>query len=85
MKWRVWIKGLVAATVAGAASALSAGISANVLAPETFNMNGGLMMMLKLAAMSAALNGLLGAAMYLKQSPVPADDGPAALPPASDA
>lgn len=86
MRWKVWLKGLAAAAVSGAASGVSAGASANMLAPETFNMNGGFLMSLKLMAMTAIISGLGGAILFLKQSPIPPDDTadlPKILPPAA--
>ena len=74
--WSVWLKGLAAAFISGGSSSLATGIGAMSLAPETFNMNGGLMMTVKLMAICAAFNAVLGAAMYLKQSPVPPDEVP---------
>ena len=59
----VWVKGLVAAVVGGAANA----VTTVIVAPDTFNFQGGLG---KLGAVAGA-SALVSAAMYLKQSPVP--------------
>ena len=60
---RNWIHGLVAAVVSGAANS----ITVAVVDPETFNIETGLDKMLTVAAVAA----IMGAAAYLKQSPLP--------------
>jgi zinc transporter ZupT len=61
---KMWLKGLIAAVIGGAANAVSAVIAA----PQTFNFSHeGLIAIAKLAA-AGALIALIG---YLKQSPVP--------------
>lgn len=83
--WKVWLKGLAAAFISGGANSLSTGLAAQAIAPDTFNMGAGLMMTIQLAAVSAAMAAVIGAAMYLAKSPVPEDEPspPPALPPAS--
>jgi hypothetical protein len=61
-----WLRGLVAAVINGFAS----GVVLIIADPLEFNLLEGRS---KLLATSAVL-GLLGAANYLKQSPVPPDD-----------
>jgi hypothetical protein len=63
---RLWVRGLVAAVIGGAANA----VTTVVVAPEMFNFREGLG---KLGAVTAA-SALVSAAMYLKQSPVPTGD-----------
>jgi hypothetical protein len=64
---RTWIKGLVAAIVSSAANT----ITVMIVAPETFNLTsaGGFRKIGSVALVSA----IVGAAAYLKQSPVPND------------
>lgn len=64
--FELWLKGLLAAAIGGAAS----GVTAVIVAPETFNLYAG---KAKLSAMVIS-SALFNTAMYLKQSPVPADD-----------
>ena len=64
--WKLWLHGLVAATISGAASGLGAAAGALV-------MGDGLVHCLKIAAVAALFAGIIGAAAYLKQSPVPPD------------
>jgi hypothetical protein len=74
MRWKVWLKGLVAAFVSGFSGSITSAFTATQLAPESFNMNGGLMLTLKLMVATGILQGFVGAMLYLKQSPVPPDD-----------
>lgn len=60
---RVWLRGLIAAVIGGAANA----VMTVIVAPETFNFQEGIG---KLGAVTGA-SALVSAAMYLKQSPVP--------------
>ncbi len=65
MNWKLWLKGLVAAAVASASST----IAVVVADPEHFNPAsvGGL----KKLGIVVLVSAIVGAAMYLKQSPVP--------------
>ena len=64
-RWGVWAKGVAAAVIGGAASALGAQLSA----PEMFIAGkAGLLRLLKLSLVGAVIH----AAAYLKQSPLPA-------------
>lgn len=65
--WRYWLAGLVAAIVNGGAS----GVVLIIADPMTFNIESGLKKLLS----TSALLGILGAANYLKQHPVPTWDG----------
>ena len=60
----LWLKGLAAAFIGGAANA----VTATVVAPESFNLtpDG-----LKRTGVLALVSGGVSAATYLKQSPVP--------------
>ena len=62
-KLMIWLKGLISATVSGAA----ASIGTMVAAPTDFNLGAGLRRLLTVAVVS----GIIGAANYLKQSPIP--------------
>lgn len=65
--WWYWIAGIVAALVNGFAS----GVVLVIADPMTFNIDAGLKKLLS----TSALLGILGAANYLKQHPVPTWDG----------
>lgn len=63
--WRNWVHGLIGAFIGGGANA----VSVMVIAPETFNIHAGLE---KLGG-AFLLSGIISAALYLKQSPLPQD------------
>jgi hypothetical protein len=60
---RVWLHGIAAALVSGA----STGVAGVVVAPELTGVT---------LAKMAALNAVIGVALYLKQSPLPPEDAP---------
>lgn len=65
--WANWIKGILSAAIGGAANTIvAAGI-----APDTFNFGDGLPKLMMMAGAGA----LLAVANYLKQSPLPGEDG----------
>ena len=64
MNWTKWVKGLVSAVIGGAANA----ITVSVVDPQAFNLQEGASKLLTVAVVSA----IVAAAMYLKQSPLPA-------------
>lgn len=65
--WQYWLKGLVAALINGSAS----GVVLIIADPSTFNIDTGLKKLLT----TSALLGILAAANYLKQHPVPEWNG----------
>jgi hypothetical protein len=69
----LWLKGLVAAAIAGAANGVITGFAAVGIDPAHFNLQAGLKSTLALAAVSALMSGIIGVAAYLKQSPLPAN------------
>ena len=62
-KFVAWLYGAVVAVVGGVVTSASAWF----IAPDTFNLNGGLERMLQLAGMSAVYHLIT----YMKQSPLP--------------
>ena len=64
---RVWVLGFAHAVVAGAVNS----VSAMIAAPDNFNLSslGGV----KHVGIMAATGAFIGAVLYLKQSPLPAD------------
>lgn len=63
--WRLWVKGLLAAFIGGAANA----VTVVVIDPVAFNFAD----QWKKTAGAALVSGTVAAALYLKQSPVPPD------------
>jgi len=70
-KAKVWLKGLIAALVGGAAGGITAGFAAAGVDPDHFNLSAGLPALFKLAGACAIVNAVLSVAAYLRQSPVP--------------
>jgi hypothetical protein len=62
LRWELWVKGLIAAFIGGAANSFSAWI----IAPDVFNFND----LHKLSELAIA-SGIISAALYLTKSPLP--------------
>ncbi len=74
---RHWLYGLIAAVISGGSSAVTACFSVNLIAPDKFNLGNQLLNFIELAAVTFVINGMLGAFLYLKQSPIPPEyEGP---------
>jgi hypothetical protein len=69
--WEAWLKGVVAAAIAGSANGIITGFAAVGIDPSHFNLQSGLHATLSIAMISAAMSGIIGVAAYLKQSPLP--------------
>lgn len=69
----VWLKGLLAAGIAGGANGVVTGFAAIGIDPNHFNLQAGLHHTLAIGGVSAAISAVLGVALYLRQSPLPAD------------
>lgn len=70
----LWLKGLAAAAIAGAANGVITGFAAVGIDPTHFNLQAGLRPTLAIAGVSALMSGIIGVAAYLKQSPLPANN-----------
>ncbi|MGB6199512.1 MAG: hypothetical protein WA871_12275 [Candidatus Acidiferrales bacterium] len=70
-KWEAWLKGIVAAAIAGAANGTITGFAAVGIDPSHFNLQSGLHATLAIAMVSSTMSGIIGVAAYLKQSPLP--------------
>jgi hypothetical protein len=71
---RIWIRGLAAALIGGGSSAVTATVSASLIAPGTFNVGSQLHNFLTLAGATFIIGGLLHTAGYLSQSPIPQEE-----------
>jgi len=69
----IWLKGLAAAAIAGAANGIITGFAAVGIDPSKFNLQSGLRATLAIAGVSAIMSGIIGVAAYLKQSPLPSE------------
>lgn len=68
-----WTKGILAAGISGCAGGIVNAFSAIGIAPESFNLHAarGFKNTLILMGISAVFSGVLGLALYFKQSPLP--------------
>jgi len=80
MSGKQWLHGLGAAFIGGGAAAVSASISASLIAPGKFNLHGGIWDLVELIFVTFGLNGLLTTMAYLKQSPLPDERNPHSKP-----
>jgi hypothetical protein len=69
----IWLKGLVAAAVSGAAGGVLTGLAAVGIDPQHFNLQTGTGATLRIAAAAALINAIIGVAAYLQKSPLPQD------------
>jgi len=72
-----WLHRLGAAFIGGGAGAVTSAFASNLVAPDRFNLAdiNGVFRLLVLMLANFAINGFLSAMFYLKQSPLPEDDG----------
>lgn len=69
LDWRQWLKGAIGGFIQSAATS----ITACVVSPSEFNLDGGFTKLAQLTLVS----GIVGAALFLKTHPVPDDIKPA--------
>jgi hypothetical protein len=66
-----WSYGLGAAFIGGGAGAVTATVTASLIAPDQFNLSNQLSHFIELASVTFFVNGFLNAMNFLKQSPLP--------------
>ena len=69
----VWLKGMMAAAVSGAAGGVLTGFAAVGIDPQHFNLQAGMSATLRIAAAAALINAVIGVAAYLQKSPLPTE------------
>ncbi len=69
----VWLKGVLAAGISGGANGVVTGFAAIGIDPNHFNLAAGFNHTLQIAGVSAAMSAMLGVALFLRQSPLPAN------------
>jgi hypothetical protein len=69
----IWLKGVFAAAISGAAGGVLTGFAAVGIDPQHFNLQTGMGATLRIAAAAALINGIIGVAAYLQKSPLPTD------------
>lgn len=70
---RLWLKGLIAAAIAGSTSSVANAVGAMTFDPEHFNFAEGIKNLIGLVGLNLLMGGLIGVSAYLKQSPLPPD------------
>jgi hypothetical protein len=75
-RWELWLKGMLAAGIAGAANGVMTGFAAVGIDPSHFNLQSGFHNTLAIAAVSAGMSSIIAVAAYLKQSPLPGETNP---------
>ena len=67
----VWLKGMAAAAISGAAGGVLTGFAAVGIDPQHFNMQSGISATFRIGAAAALINAVIGVAAYLQKSPLP--------------
>ena len=67
----IWLKGLLAAAISGAAGGVLTGFAAVGIDPQHFNLQAGMGATLRIAGAAALINAVIGVAAYLQKSPLP--------------
>ena len=69
----LWLKGLLAAGVSGAAGGVLTGLAAVGIDPQHFNLQAGMGATMRIGAAAAVINAVIGVAAYLQKSPLPTE------------
>jgi len=67
----VWLKGLLAAAISGAAGGVLTSLAAVGIDPQHFNLQAGSAATIRIGAAAALINAVIGVAAYLQKSPLP--------------
>lgn len=67
----IWLKGMLAAGISGAAGGVMTGLAAVGIDPTHFNLQAGMGATVRIAAAAALINAVIGVAAYLQKSPLP--------------
>jgi hypothetical protein len=70
-KVEIWLRGMIAAVISGAAGGVLTGLAAIGIDPQHFNLGVGMGQTFKIASAAAMINALIGVAAYLQKSPLP--------------
>ena len=70
----IWLKGLLAAAISGAAGGVLTGLAAVGIDPQHFNLQSGIGATFRIGAAAALINSVIGVAAYLQKSPLPSGD-----------
>jgi hypothetical protein len=70
---QIWIRGIFAAAISGAAGGVLTGFAAVGIDPQHFNLQAGMGATFRIGAAAALINAVIGVAAYLQKSPLPQD------------
>jgi len=70
----VWLRGILAAAISGAAGGVLTGLAAVGIDPQHFNLQAGIGATMRIGAAAALINAVIGVAAYLQKSPLPSGD-----------
>jgi len=73
-RFELWIKGILAAAISGAAGGVLTGFAAVGIDPQHFNLQAQMGSTMRIAGAAALINALIGVAAYLQKSPLPAEE-----------
>jgi len=68
---QIWLRGIVAAAITGAAGGVLTGLAAVGIDPQHFNLQAGMAATLRIGAAASLINAVIGVAAYLQKSPLP--------------
>lgn len=71
---RHWLYALTSKYISGGAGSITAGVTASMIAPETFNLSSQFVHFIELVFFTFVGNGIINAMSYLKDNPLPKDD-----------
>ncbi len=69
----IWLKGILAAAISGAAGGILTGFAAVGIDPQHFNLQSGIGATMRIGAAAAFINAVIVVAAYLQKSPLPTE------------
>ena len=69
----IWLRGILAAAISGAAGGVLTGFAAVGIDPQHFNLQSGIGATMRIGAAAALINAVIGVAAYLQKSPLPTE------------
>jgi hypothetical protein len=68
---QIWLRGITAAAISGAAGGVLTGLAAVGIDPQHFNLQAGIGATMRIGMAAALINAVIGVAAYLQKSPLP--------------
>lgn len=69
--WRPWVRGLLTTVISGVAHSIIGALSSIVIAPDTFNFDGGFHKLIQITVMTGTFSALVSLMTFLQKSPIP--------------